>query len=184
MNDFTIRTVTVDDAERLLEIYSHYVKNTAISFEYDPPTLEEFKSRISNTLKKYPYLCILQNGIIMGYAYAGAFHPRAAFQWAAETTVYLALDARKCGLGRKLYEALEKTLKEMGILNLYALVACPETEDEYLTKNSAEFHAHLGYVKVGELHNCGNKFGRWYHMTYMEKIIGEHKEIPGKNLCI
>ncbi|MDE7212569.1 MAG: GNAT family N-acetyltransferase [Lachnospiraceae bacterium] len=178
MDDFIIRTVTADDAEKLLEIYSPYVKNTAISFEYDPPTLDEFKNRILNTLKKYPYLCILQNNRIMGYAYAGAFHPRAAFGWAAETTVYLAPDTRKCGLGRKLYEALEKALKEMGILNLYALVAYPETEDEYLTKNSAEFHAHLGYVKVGELHNCGYKFGRWYHMIYMEKIIGEHSGIP------
>lgn len=178
-NDFTadgttIRTVTVDDAERLPEIYSHYVKNTAISFEYDPPTLEEFKNRISNTLKKYPYLCILQNNTIMGYAYAGAFHPRAAFQWAAEVTVYLAPDARKCGFGKKLYEALEKALKEMGILNLYALVAYPETEDEYLTKNSAEFHAHAGYITTGELHNCGYKFGRWYNMLYMEKMLGEH----------
>ena len=64
----------------------------------------------------------------------------------------------------------------MGILNLYACIGYPEVEDEYLTKNSALFHQHMGYRKVGEFHRCGYKFGRWYHMVWMEKIIGEHSE--------
>ncbi|MBQ9572428.1 MAG: GNAT family N-acetyltransferase [Acidaminococcaceae bacterium] len=79
-------------------------------------------------------------------------------------------------MGRMLYEALETELKKMGILNLYACIGYPETEDEYLTRNSAGFHAHLGYVKVGEFHKCGYKFGRWYNMIWMEKIIGEHED--------
>jgi hypothetical protein len=83
------------------------VLNTAITFEYDVPTLEEFRSRIENTLKKYPYLVAERNGEIIGYAYAGAFHPRAAFGWSAEVTVYLSDKAKGCGLGRKLYEILE-----------------------------------------------------------------------------
>lgn len=178
MSDYEIRTVTLDDAERLLAIYSYYVENTAITFEYDPPTLEEFKSRISNTLKKYPYLCILQGDTILGYAYAGPFHTRAAYQWTAEMTIYLAPDARKHGLGRLLYEALESRLKDMGILNLYACIGYPTTEDEYLSKNSSQFHEHMGYTKVGEFHNCGYKYGHWYDMIYMEKIIGEHTDNP------
>lgn len=173
--DVTIRTATVHDAERLLHIYSYYVEHTAISFEYETPALEEFEMRIANTLKKYPYLCILQDGVIMGYAYAGAFVGRAAYNWSAEVTIYLDPNARKCGFGRKLYEALENALKEMGILNLYACIGYPTVNDEYLTTNSMEFHAHLGYKKVGEFHNCGYKFHRWYHMIWMEKIIGEHK---------
>ena len=64
----------------------------------------------------------------------------------------------------------------MGILNLYACIGYPETEDEYLTRNSAGFHAHLGYIKVGEFHKCGYKFGRWYNMIWMEKMIGEHED--------
>jgi phosphoglycolate phosphatase-like HAD superfamily hydrolase len=74
----------------------------------------------------------------------------------------------------ELYEALEKEMKERGYLNLYACIAYPEVEDEYLTKNSAKFHAHLGYELVGKFHKCGYKFGRWYNMIWMEKIIGEH----------
>lgn len=174
MSNYEIRSVTIEDAPQLLAIYSYYVENTAITFEYESPTLEEFKSRISNTLQKYPYLCILQEGTILGYAYAGPFRTRAAYQWTAEMTIYLAPDAQKCGLGRKIYEELERQLKEMGILNLYACIGYPRTEDEYLSSNSAQFHEHMGYTKVGEFHNCGYKYGHWYDMIYMEKIIGEH----------
>jgi phosphinothricin acetyltransferase len=63
----------------------------------------------------------------------------------------------------------------MEVLNLYACVADPVTEDEYLTGNSERFHQHLGFNKVGEFHKCGYKFGRWYNMIWMEKIVGEHR---------
>ena len=121
---------------------------------------------------------ILRDGRVEGYAYAGAFHERSAYRWCCELSIYLDPDARRHGLGRRLYEALEAALKDMGILNLYAHVARPEAEDEYLTNNSAEFHAHLGFAKVGEFRRCGYKFGRWYNMTCMEKIIGEHTARP------
>ena len=64
----------------------------------------------------------------------------------------------------------------MGILNLYACIGYPVQEDEYLTANSAQFHAHLGFQKVGEFHRCGYKFNHWYDMIWMEKIIGDHRE--------
>ena len=81
-------------------------------------------------------------------------------------------------MGRIIYEALEKVLHDMGIINLYACIGLPERDDEYLTTNSADFHKHLGFVKIGEFHKCGYKFSRWYNMIWMEKIIGEHKEEP------
>ena len=175
MENIVIRSVSLNDAEALLNIYAYYVKNTAITFEYDVPTLEEFKQRITNTLKKYPYLVVVKEGTILGYAYAGVFKNRAANDWSAEMTIYLKYDAVKCGLGRMLYEALETEMKKRGFLNLYACIGYPIEEDEYLTRNSAEFHAHLGYQTVGEFHKCGYKFGRWYNMIWMEKLIGEHK---------
>ena len=177
-NIITIRDAEIADAERLLEIYAYYIQNTAITFEYEVPTLSEFQNRIRNTKKRYPYLVIEQDGSIQGYAYAGPFVGRAAYDWSCEMTIYLDRAARKCGLGRKLYEALEARLREMGILNLYACIGYPEEEDEYLTRNSADFHAHLGFATVGEFHNCGYKFGRWYHMIWMEKLIGPHEDRP------
>lgn len=172
MENIVIRSASVNDAEALLKIYAYYVENTAITFEYEVPTVEEFQQRIANTLKKYPYLVAEKEGTILGYAYAGVFKDRAAYDWSAEVTIYLSHNATKCGIGRKLYEALETEMKKRGFLNLYACIGYPVEEDEYLTKNSAQFHAHLGYQTVGEFHKCGYKFGRWYNMIWMEKLIG------------
>ena len=169
-----IRSATKEDAARLLEIYAYYVTDTAITFEYEVPSLSEFEERIENTLKKYPYLVIEDNGVIYGYAYAGVFKGRAAYDRSCEMTIYLDKDAKKKGYGKKLYTALEEELKKRGMLNLYACIGSPIVEDEYLTRNSEEFHAHLGYTKVGTFHKCGYKFGRWYDMCWMEKLIGEH----------
>lgn len=174
MNIINIRDAQIEDAERLLEIYGYYVENTAITFEYDIPSIEEFKGRIRKTKEKYPYLVIEVDGIIMGYAYAGAFKGRAAYDWAVELSIYLDKDAKKMGLGRRLYDQMTEILKSMGIVNLYACITYPNIEDEYSSKNSAQFHEHLGFTLCGTFHNCGYKFGRWYNMIWMEKIIGEH----------
>ncbi len=175
MSKAMVRSAKLEDAERILEIYAYYIKHTAITFEYDVPTLSEFQNRMKNTMRKYPYLVVEKGGIIQGYAYAGAFIGRAACDWSCEVTVYLDHTAHKCGLGRMIYEELASRLREQGILNLYASIAYPEEEDAYLNKNSAEFHAHLGFSKVGECNKCGYKFGRWYNLIWMEKIIGNHQ---------
>ena len=172
-----IRTATVDDVERLLDIYAYYVENTAITFECETPSIREFSKRIENTLNAgYPYLMIEDDGEIQGYAYAGPFVGREAYRHSCELSIYLHHDARKRGYGRALYEALEQRLEAMGILNLYACIGDPIEEDEYLTRNSEHFHAHLGFQKVGTFHKCGRKFDRWYNMIWMEKFIGTHDE--------
>lgn len=169
-----IRSALPDDAGRILEIYSYYIENTAITFEIDVPSPDEFKKRITKTLARYPYLVLEEDGRIEGYAYAGVFYDRAAYDHSCEETIYLDRNSHGKGYGRLLYGELEKELKARGIINLYACIADPVVEDEHLTSNSELFHAHLGYVKTGEFHKCGYKFGRWYNMIYMEKIIGEH----------
>ena len=172
-----IRAASLRDADRLLEIYGWYVENTAVSFEYVPPSTEEFRKRISRVQEKYPWLVLEEDGGIRGYAYAAAFHSRAGFSRCCEVSIYLDRDARGRGYGRKLYEALESELKGMGILNLYACIADPVTEDEYLTHASERFHRRLGFITAGIFHRCGYKFGRWYNMIWMEKIIGIHGDM-------
>ena len=174
----TIRTARPEDAAALLSIYAPYVEHTAITFEYDVPSPEEFTARVRSTLQKYPYLAAVENGVIVGYAYAGAFHPRAAYGWTAEASIYLAHGCRHQGLGKRLYHALEECLKMQGVLNLNACVAVPEQEDEYLTRNSLGFHTHLGFRPVGSFTRCGYKFGRWYNMVWLEKLMGEHPASP------
>lgn len=174
----TIRIARPEDAEELLEIYTPYVEKTAISFECETPGPEEFRRRICNTLKKYPYLLAEQEGRILGYAYTGPFVGRAAYGWAAETTIYLREGCKRKGIGTSLYTALESVSKAQNILNLNACIGYPEQEDEYLTLDSVRFHEHMGYSMVGKFHNCGYKFGNWYHMAWMEKKIGEHVPCP------
>ena len=174
MKNAIVRTARLSDAERLLEIYSYYVEKTAISFETEAPTLQEFRKRMEKTLKRYPYFVAEKDGV-MGYAYAGAFVGRAAYDWCAELTIYLDPNVRKCGFGRMLYEALEEALREMGILNMYACIGYTDNEDEFLNNNSPDFHSHMGFRLVGKFTNCGHKFGRWYDMIWMEKIIGEYR---------
>lgn len=178
MNDIEIRAANAADAAALLGIYAPYVRETAITFEHDVPSEDEFRSRIENTLLLYPYLVAEEGGEIAGYAYASRFRTRQAYAWDAETSIYIRQDKRKSGIGRLLYEELEKILSLQGVLNLYAGVAYAEKEDEYLTKNSFDFHLHMGYRTAGIFTRCGFKFNRWYDVAWMEKYLGSHGENP------
>lgn len=177
--DVNIRTARVEDAGEILEIYAPYVRKTAITFEYDVPDLEEFTGRIQKTLQRYPYLVAEKDGEILGYVYTGPFSERAAFAWAVEVSIYLKENMRNMGLGKKLYHAIEEISKAQNITNLNVRIGYPEIEDEYLTKNSVQFHTHMGYRMAGEFHKCGYKFGHWYHLVCMEKMIGTHDPAPG-----
>jgi phosphinothricin acetyltransferase len=152
------------------------VEHTAITFEYEVPTVAEFKNRIETTLKKYPYLVAEKDKELLGYAYAGAFKERAAYDWAVETSIYVRMDLKRQGIGSLLYATLEKALKAQGILNLNACIAYAVCEDEFLTNDSVYYHEKQGYIKVAHFHKCGYKFNRWYDMVWMEKIIGEHTD--------
>lgn len=169
-----LRTVTAADAQALLDIYAPYVETTAISFEYESPSVEEFAGRIEEVLQRFPYLAAEEDGHILGYAYAHPYGVRKAYSWAVELSIYLAPESRGKGIGRKLYEAMEVLLRAQNITNLYVLVAAVDVEDEYLTHDSLKFHAAMGYSQVGKLHKAGYKFGRWYDMVTMEKIIADH----------
>ena len=174
----TIRMAKEEDAGELLDIYAPYVTDTAITFEYEVPSVEEFADRIRTTTQKYPYLLAVSEDTILGYAYASPFKARSAYDWAAETTIYLKQECQGKGIGKQLYFALEDMLKHQNILNLNACIAYTAAPDAFLTNASALFHEHLGYRKVGHFTQCGYKFGTWYDMIWMEKLLGEHSREP------
>ena len=178
MADICIRPASLEDAAAVLAVYTPYVEQTAITFEWDPPSLAEFRGRMERILETHPFLAAEREGELLGYAYTGPFVGRSAYSWSAETTIYLRRDCRGQGLGRKLYGALEEVSRARGILNLYACIGDPETEDEHLTRASQRFHEKMGYRLVGRFDRCGYKFGRWYHMIWMEKLIGPHEDRP------
>ena len=171
MNEVIIRMATLEDAKMLLAIYTPYVEKTAISFEYEVPSVEEFRDRIAHTLEKYPYLVAEKEGKILGYAYVSPFKTRAAYDWSVETTIYLDEASKGLGIGRKLYEALEKIVSAQNIINVNACIA-------YSNPESIKFHEKLGYKKVAHFTKCGYKLGAWQDMVWMEKILKEHPEQP------
>ena len=198
-----IRSAKVEDASTLLAIYKPYVEGTAITFEYDVPSVEEFAGRIRGTLEKYPYLVLEQigdssgraagtvgavagsecatggNGVgtaeILGYCYAGVFKGRAAYSRSVETSIYIKMGEHGKGYGRALYSELDRELKSRGILNAYACIASPKPGSTRLDNSNQKFHERLGYTLVGTFHDCAYKFGQWYNMIWMEKMLGEHK---------
>lgn len=171
MNKIKIRMATVADAKDLLEIYKPYVEKTVISFEYEVPSEEEFKGRIAHTLEKYPYLVAEKEGKILGYAYVAPFKTRAAYDWSVETTIYLDEASKGLGIGRKLYETLEKIVSQQNIINVNACIA-------YANLESIAFHKKLGYKTVAHFTKCGYKLNQWQDMVWMEKILKEHPEQP------
>jgi len=167
-----------DDAEALLAIYAPYVRETAISYEYNVPTVEEFRQRIEKILENYPYLIAKVDGEIVGYAYASRFELRRAYDWDAETSIYIRQDMRVKGIGRALYTALEEALKIQNYVNLVACIAYTEQESKYLTHDSTHFHEKMGYRLFGHFKNCGYKFDRWFDMTWLEKRIADIYDTP------
>ena len=176
MSEPTLRMAAPGDAPALLEIYGPYVRNTAITCECEVPSVEEFAGRIAHTLGRYPYLVVELDGKPVGYAYVSPLNSRRAYDWSVETSIYLAPEMRHRGIGRRLHDALKACAAAMGMTNMCALIAVPHGEDdEYLTHNSQDFHAHMGYRLVGSFDRCAQKFGRWYDMCWMELVLRDRE---------
>ncbi len=179
-----IRPVKIEDSSALLQIYAPYVKETAITLEYDIPSEEEFASRINEISKKFPYLVLCKNEKPIGYAYASTFHARAAYDKSVELSIYIEKSMHGQGYGRLLYSKLEEELKKSGFAQMYACIAATSrSPDSNLTDASIKFHEKLGFTNAGYFKNCAIKFGRWYNMVYMQKnLLTEYKdEIPSDN---
>ena len=166
-----IRFATEADLPAILDIYGPYILNTAISFEYTVPTLEEFTQRFLGITAQFPWLVWEEAGEILGYAYGSLPFTRAAYQWCASSSIYLRPDAQGRGIGKKLYDALEQILQRQGYRLLYAVIT---TANEA----SVAFHRAVGFREVATMPDCGYKFGRWYGTVWMEKQLHNPEAPP------
>jgi len=157
-----IRIATEADIPQMLAIYTPYVENTAFSFEYTPPTLEEFSRRFAKYTAQCPWLVWEEDGRVVGYAYGSLPFERAAYAWCAEISIYLCPEVQGKGIGRKLYSAAEEILWRQGYRIIYALIT---TEN----KGSLRFHEKVGYTYCAQFDDCGIKFGRSLGVVWMEK---------------
>lgn len=164
-----IRFATPSDAATLLAIYAPYVENTAITFEYEVPTIEDFANRIEKTLEKYLYLVAEEDGLILGYAYASTYYGRAAYDWAVELSVYVSQDARGKGVGSMLYDALEEMLEQMGYIHFLACISLPN-------EASLALHRKRGYQQVAHFPKIGYKFNHWHDIVWLQKSLEKQAE--------
>ena len=159
-----IRLAKPSDARSLLDIYAPYVENTAITFEYEVPTIEDFATRIEKTLEKYPYLVAEEGGVVVGYAYASTYYARAAYDWAVELSVYVCQDARGKGVGSKLYDAMEEMLEQMGYIHFLVCISLPN-------EASLALHRKRGYQQVAHFPKIGYKFECWHDIVWLQKSL-------------
>ena len=165
--DYIIREAQLEDAREIHDIYGYYVSNTFITFSEINPTVEEYKQSIIETKKSYPYIvaCDL-DGRILGMAYAGVLRHHDAYRFSVESTIYLAPDCEKgCGIGRALYEELERQLADRGYKFMYGVITD-------INEPSMRFHEKLGFEKVGHFTQIGYKFGEWKGIVWYRKQIG------------
>src|SRR3954468_2584868 len=174
MPDRLVRDATAADAAACTAIYTPYVNDTAVTFEADPPTVEQMAARIATAQARHAWLVLEEAGVVTGYAYAGAFKERAAYRWSCEVSVYLDRDRRGSGRGRALYEALLARLTERG----YLMAAAGMTQPN---EASGRLHAALGFQPVGTFRAVGWKHGSWRDVTWVQRPLGEPSETPGED---
>ena len=164
MGEPSIRIVCEADAGEILDIYAPYIINTAVTFEYVVPELEQFQMRIKEISADYPYLVCQLNDKIISYAYAHRQMERAAYQWNAELSVYVDQGFHRMGIGKVLYKCLIEILKLQNIYNVYGGAVLPN-------QSSLKLHQYCGFQEMGVYHNTGFKLGKWHDVLWFEKNI-------------
>ena len=164
-----VRAAAPEDAEQLLEIYTPFVISedsslSNVSFELAAPDVEEFRQRIQDISKQFPYLVGEVNGQILGYVYCHPYRERLAYQWTVEVTIYLAPAGQGKGLGRLLYETMEKLLCLQGVTMAYSCITVGND-------HSIKMHEALGYRLIGTFTNSGYKNGQWLDTVWLEKQL-------------
>ena len=160
-----------EDAEQILKIYAPYIEKTAITFEYEVPTVPEFSNRIAEIQQKYPWIVYEENGRILGYAYGGPEHTRAAYQWTVEASVYVDENARGRGIGTVLYDALLDILEKQNFVICYVLIIASNAA-------SVKMHEKYGFKTIGVRKNSGYKLGEWHSVAVMEKQLNDFSVPP------
>ena len=169
----TIRVATAADGAATAAIYAPIVRDTAISFEVDPPDAAEMARRIEETSRRYPWLVADRDGEAIGYVYAGPHRARAAYGWSVETTVYLHEEARGRGVGRALYRSLLALLELQGAHVAYAGITLPN-------EASVGLHEALDFALVGVYREVGWKLGAWHDVGWWHLPLAERDAAPAE----
>ena len=161
-----VRDARGEDAARCAEIYAPYVRDTAVSFELEPPTGTEMAGRIEAALASHAWLVLEDAGRVAGYAYGGTFNARAGYRWSTSVSVYTETGRRRTGTGRALYTALFDRLAARGYRMALAGVALPN-------EASVGLHTAMGFEPIGTYRRVGWKLGRWHDVAWYQRPLGD-----------
>jgi phosphinothricin acetyltransferase len=162
-----IRTVRVDDAGGIAAIYGPVVRDTTISFEWEPPTIEDMRARIEKTIAAYPWLVAVDDSDrLAGYAYASRHRDPRSYQWSVNTSAYVRADTRRQGIGQQLYLALFQELVGLGYFRAYAGIALPNAA-------SVALHERVGFRPLGVYERVGFKHGAWHDVGWWQRSLQE-----------
>ena len=162
-----IRFVQEKDIERILEIYSYYIENTTITFEYFTPSYDEFKKRVFKIKEKYPFLVFENENKVYGYTYASNYYERLAYSWDCELSIYIDNNFIGKGIGKKLYQTIIDIIDLQGYYNVYARISIPN-------EKSLNIHKNLGFKVDGITKNTGFKHNKWIDIINLSKQIKEY----------
>jgi len=167
----TIRLARPSDAISILDIYAPYILNTSFTFETDVPSNEAFAERITSYLRNWPWLVCEIDGIVAGYAYATHYRERSAYQWCAETSVYIHDGFQRRGIAAALYAALFEILKHQECRNVYAVINLPNDK-------SVAFHEKCGFTWFADYKNVGYKLGQWKTVGWWQLQLNDYSDNP------
>lgn len=159
-----IRPVRTSDAGAIASIYAPIVERTAISFETEAPDAAEIERRIVDVTQTHPWLVSDEDDAVHAYAYAAAYHPRPAYRWTAEVSVYVDDESRGTGKGRALLRALLEELTTRGFVNAMARIALPNPASVTLFETE-------GFKHNGVARGVGFKLDRWHDVGEWQKLL-------------
>jgi L-amino acid N-acyltransferase YncA len=168
-----IRDAAQGDGEACAAIYGHYVIDTAVTFETEPPTPAEMAERIARAAGTHAWVVLEHQGRVAGYAYGGPFNSRPAYRFSCEVSVYLERGRRRTGAGRALYEALFARLAARGFRTAVAGMTLPNTA-------SVGLHRAMGFEPVGTYRRIGWKHGAWHDVAWVQRTIATGPDPPSE----
>jgi phosphinothricin acetyltransferase len=171
---YIIRAITPADVNQVLDIYTPFVLNTAITFDYEVPSIEEFTHKIEDITAKYPWIGYFEDDRLLGYAYASRHRQKAAYEWSPESTIYVREGHHGKGIGRILYQELFQQLRKQGYFNVFAGVLIPNEASERL-------HKSVGFEEIGIFRKIGYKLGKWNDVKWFQMRLQEGTPASVKN---
>jgi phosphinothricin acetyltransferase len=167
-----VRDASEDDAPACAAIYAPYVRETAVSFEGEPPAPVEMAGRIAAAACTHAWVVLEDDDRVVGYAYGGPHKERAAYRFSCEVSVYVKQGRRRTGSGRALYEALFERLAARGYRMAVAGMTLPN-------EASVGLHRAMGFEPVGVYRRIGWKLGAWHDVAWMQRALGAgHDPLP------